>query len=124
MPDVIKRANVRMIQAGNGAGFALEPFSQFRTVSKMRRQNLDGDNAVEAGIFGAVNLTHSARTNPTPKGVIGAEVVPSPLRSFHPPPAGPPPGWGSAGLGGAGRRTRPPPNPPRPEAPAGLSKGR
>jgi hypothetical protein len=29
----------------------------------MRRQNFDGDGSVEASVFGAVNLTHSTRTN-------------------------------------------------------------
>ena len=71
MADVMESADVRMIQAGNGASFALEPLSQFRTISKMRRQNLDGDNAVEAGILGAVNLTHPARAN-TGEDFVGA----------------------------------------------------
>ena len=29
----------------------------------MRGQNFDGDNAVEAGIFGAIDLAHAARTD-------------------------------------------------------------
>src|ERR1700680_3084752 len=52
-----------MIQAGNGPSLALEPLPQFGAISKMRRQNLDGDDSVEAGIFGAVNLSHPARTH-------------------------------------------------------------
>ena len=63
MPHGEKTADVRMIQAGNRPSFALESLSQFRTISKIRGQNLDGDNAVEVGIFGAVDLTHSARTD-------------------------------------------------------------
>ena len=52
-----------MIQAGNRPYFALEPVSQFRTIRKMRRQNLDGDDAVQASIFSAVNFAHSAHTD-------------------------------------------------------------
>ena len=63
MPNVVQSADVRMIQAGDSPSFTLEPFSQFRAISKMRRQNLDGDDSVQAGIFSAVNLAHPARTN-------------------------------------------------------------
>ena len=62
MSDVIKRADVRMIQTWQSSKPRARIVSQFGTVSKMRGQNLDGDDAVEAGIFGAVNLTPSART--------------------------------------------------------------
>src|SRR4029077_13391750 len=56
--DVVESADVRMIQAGDNFGFALETFAQFSATGKMRRQNCDGDNSVEAGVSGAVNLTH------------------------------------------------------------------
>src|ERR1700730_3444122 len=46
------------------------PLSQLPTgkdpitaVGKMRRQNLDGNDSVEAGIFGAVHLTHPSGAN-------------------------------------------------------------
>ena len=56
--DVVESADVRMIQAGDSFGFALETFAQFSTTRKMRRQNCDGDNSVQTGVSGAVNLTH------------------------------------------------------------------
>ena len=63
LADVVERADVRMIQAGDGLRFALEPLAQFGTICKMRRQNLDGDNSIEAGIAGFVDLAHATRTD-------------------------------------------------------------
>ena len=63
MSDVVEDADVRMIQTGDGFCFTLEPLFHFRAISKMRRQNFDGDNAVKASIAGAVYLAHSTRTD-------------------------------------------------------------
>src|ERR1700680_645096 len=63
MANVVEGADVRMIQAGNCFGFALEALAQFSTIGKMRGQNLDGDDPVQTGIFGAVNLTHPSGAN-------------------------------------------------------------
>ena len=63
MADVVEGADVRMIQAGDRFCFALESLAQFGTISKMRRQNFDGDDSIEAGIAGFVNFAHSARTD-------------------------------------------------------------
>jgi hypothetical protein len=52
-----------MLKGGNSLGFALQALSQFRVRGEMQRQNLDRDGAVEAGVLGAIHLTHSARTN-------------------------------------------------------------
>jgi hypothetical protein len=60
LADVEKRADVWMIQAGDGARFTLESFAQFGTIRKMRRQNFDGDDAIESRVAGAVHLTHPA----------------------------------------------------------------
>ena len=38
MADVVERADVRMIQAGDGFCFAVESLTQFGTICKMRRQ--------------------------------------------------------------------------------------
>ena len=57
--DIVEGADVRMLQRGNGPGFPLHPLLQFGVRGKMRRQNLDGDGAVEAGVLGAVNLAHA-----------------------------------------------------------------
>src|ERR1700680_4916522 len=63
MANVVEGADGRMIQAGNCFGFALEALAQFSTIGKMRWQNLDGDDPVQTGIFGAVNLTHPSGAN-------------------------------------------------------------
>ena len=57
MANVVERADVRMIQTGNRFGFALETLAQFSTIGKMLWQNFDGDNSVQTGVFGAINLT-------------------------------------------------------------------
>jgi hypothetical protein len=50
-----------MIQAGDGFCFTLESFAQFSAVGEMSRKNLDGNNSIETGIAGFVNLAHPAR---------------------------------------------------------------
>src|SRR5260370_25319240 len=52
-----------MIKAGNGARFTIESFAQFGTIRKMRRQNFDGNNAVEPCVAGAIHFSHPARTD-------------------------------------------------------------
>jgi hypothetical protein len=46
-----------MIQRGDGSGFALETFVE------LGLGNFDGNQAIQAGVFGFVDITHSARTN-------------------------------------------------------------
>ena len=59
-PHVVERADVRVVQAGDGLGFALEPLLQLRVASDVRGQDFDGDRAVEAGVAGFVHLAHAA----------------------------------------------------------------
>ena len=63
MAGVVERADVGMIQAGDGFCFALEALAQFSAVCEMRGQNFDGDDSIEARIAGFVHLAHSARTD-------------------------------------------------------------
>ena len=58
--DIVKGADIRMLKRGNGPRFALHALLQFRVRGKMRRQDLDGDGAVEAGVLGAIDLAHAA----------------------------------------------------------------
>ena len=51
-----------MIQAGDGAGLALEALTEVGVFGQMGRQNLDGYGAVEPGVFGLVDLTHPPRS--------------------------------------------------------------
>ena len=49
------------LHAQNLALKPLEPLAQIRIVRHVRRQHLDGDGAVQAGVTGFVDLTHAAR---------------------------------------------------------------
>jgi hypothetical protein len=60
MANIIERANMRMIQAGDGFGFLVEALLQNWIAGKMRGKDLDGDAAVEAGIAGAIDFAHAA----------------------------------------------------------------
>jgi hypothetical protein len=62
MANVVKRADVRMIQAGDRAGFALKSLAQIRPIHQMCSQDFDGNSSAETGITSAVNLTHTTRT--------------------------------------------------------------
>ncbi len=59
--DVVKGTDIRMLERGNGFGLALHALPQFRIRGKMRRQNLDGNGAVEAGVLGTIDFSHAAR---------------------------------------------------------------
>src|SRR5262249_51261005 len=61
--DVMQRADVRMGELRYRARFAFEPLAELRVGSEARRQNLDGDRALEACVAGAIDLAHPARTN-------------------------------------------------------------
>ena len=56
-PYVVERANVRMVQRGDGAGFTLEPGVE------PRLGDFDGDHAVEARVHGLVDRAHPARAD-------------------------------------------------------------
>jgi hypothetical protein len=56
--DVINRADVGMVQRGDRPGFALKTLACQVGAGEPRRQHLDGDLAVEAGVAGAVDLAH------------------------------------------------------------------
>jgi hypothetical protein len=51
-----------MVQRGCGTGFLLEAAKAFGMGCKVLGQDLDGYISVQAGIVGAINLAHSART--------------------------------------------------------------
>ncbi len=59
--DVIQRADVGMIERRNGACFELEALAQFRIGRQLTRQHFDRDQAIEAGIPGAIDFTHPTR---------------------------------------------------------------
>jgi len=63
LAHVVQRADVRVIQPGDGLRFALEPRPAVRVRGDLGREDLDGNRAVEAGITGLVDLAHPAGPN-------------------------------------------------------------
>ena len=61
LAHVVQRANVRVIQAGDGLRLALEPLLEVGVCGDMRGEDFDGDGAVQAGVAGFVHLAHAAR---------------------------------------------------------------
>ena len=55
-PNVVERADVRVVQPRDRTGLALEPLLEVRIIGDMLGQHLDGDGAVQAGIGGFVDL--------------------------------------------------------------------
>src|SRR3989304_915072 len=55
--DVIERADVRMVQARDGTGLALEAVTKSGVVGQVRRQDLDGHGAIESGVLRLVDLS-------------------------------------------------------------------
>ena len=60
LADVMERADVRMVQAGDRLRLTLEALSEIRIVGDMRREHLDGDGALEPRVGGLVDLAHAA----------------------------------------------------------------
>jgi hypothetical protein len=61
-PDVEERADVRVIQRGDGTGLALEAGLRQRIAGSAGRKDLDRDVPVEPGVPAAVHLPHATRT--------------------------------------------------------------
>ena len=60
MADVMKRADVWMVQRRDGPRFAVEALLGFQIGRKMLRQNLDCYGTVEARVAGTIHLAHPA----------------------------------------------------------------
>jgi hypothetical protein len=61
--DVVKGADVRMLEGGDRAGFALEAVSRLGGLGDIRGQHLDGDVAIEPRVARLVDLAHAARAD-------------------------------------------------------------
>ena len=59
--DVMKGADVRVVQGRNRAGFALQALLCLEIGRKMRRQDLHRHGAIQTRVARAINLTHPAR---------------------------------------------------------------
>ena len=55
--DSVERADIGMLERGNGFGFALHALFQFRVVGKMGGQYLDSDGPVEPGVLGEIDFS-------------------------------------------------------------------
>jgi hypothetical protein len=62
MADIVQRVDMRMIQAGEGAGLMLETLARDIAI-EMRSQDLDRDRAAEPCIAGAIHLAHATGPN-------------------------------------------------------------
>ena len=84
--DVVEGANVRVIEAGDGLGLALEALLQIGIRGDVLGQDFDGDGAIESRASCLVNLTHAPapigatmsygpRCVPASTGIVHSEVV-------------------------------------------------
>lgn len=61
MADVMKRADVGMVQRRDCPRFSLKPLLRLRAVGKMRRKNFDGHAAVKSRVARSIHLSHATR---------------------------------------------------------------
>ena len=59
--DVVQRADVRMIERGDCARFAVEALAELWIARELRAENLDRDGSVEPRIARPINFAHPAR---------------------------------------------------------------
>jgi hypothetical protein len=58
--ETVDVGDVRMVQRGQGLGFALKPRDSLRVGGERLGQDLDRNGAIELRILRAVDLTHAA----------------------------------------------------------------
>ena len=59
-PSVVDGADVRVVQGGGGAGLAAKPRQHLPVAGTRLGQELQRDEPVEPGVFGAVDDAHAA----------------------------------------------------------------
>ena len=59
VPDVVERADVRMLEVGDHPGFTLEAFPPIGIGRRIAGEDLDGDRAAETKVARFVDLTHA-----------------------------------------------------------------
>ena len=70
--EAMDRREIRVVQGGEQARFALEAAAPVRILEKLSGQELDGDVAVEAEIARAIDLTHAPGAEST-EDLVGTE---------------------------------------------------
>src|SRR5262249_25009640 len=58
--DVVKGADVGMVQAGYRAGLAFQALAKLGMLGELRGQDFNGDDAVQTRIAGFIDLAHAA----------------------------------------------------------------
>ena len=56
-PNLIQRADTRMIQRRNGPRFALKSLAKVGPIREMSGQNFDGNDAIQARVSGFVDFS-------------------------------------------------------------------
>ena len=54
---------MRVIERTDGTGFTLETFPALGVIGQVFGKDLDGNSAVQAGVGGAIHLSHTTGTN-------------------------------------------------------------
>ncbi len=70
LADVVQRADVRMVQSGSGARFALEAGSRHLAAAQLLGEELQRDGPLEPGVLGLVDDAHPAAADPAHDPVV------------------------------------------------------
>ena len=61
VPDIVQRADTRMIERGDQSRLALEPHLEHGVRGEAWREDLDRHRPIEPGVARAIDLAHPAR---------------------------------------------------------------
>jgi len=100
LPDVVNRANIRMVQGGSSLRLALESRQRLSISGNFCGQELQSDETMEPGVFGFIDHTH-----PTAAELLQNAIVRDGLAEHRREPH--PYGEHSSSLSGASQRTWP-----------------
>ena len=59
LANVVERADVRVCQLRDSAGFTVEPIAELRVLCEVRRQHLDCHRAIEPRVARTIDLAHT-----------------------------------------------------------------
>ena len=68
-PAVEERRDVWVIEAADGAGLALKSSFPVRIAGDLRRQDFDGDDAIETDVDRLVDFAHAAGAHERPDAI-------------------------------------------------------
>ncbi len=69
--DVVERADIGMVECGNGASLALEALYRDGVAGELFGEKLQRDGAAQTNVFGLVDDTHAASTEDRKDPVMG-----------------------------------------------------